>query len=149
MGEKLRSLKTSDPEFWAELCQDATASDLPDEGLSVPEDEQDLYDEDLPGDDSCTTIHEVVVDILEGDGKEGGLVPSNLAEDGGAEPVDINSGPVNNENLLTDDIPSTSEQKADAEPGIAGGKRKRTANRWYSVKNFIRHNDDEGSDIEL
>ena len=29
------------------------------------------------------------------------------------------------------------------------GKRKRTANRWYALKSFIRHNDDEGSDVDV
>ena len=40
MREKLRLLKTSDPEFWAELCNNLNTSNMPKEGEMVVEDEE-------------------------------------------------------------------------------------------------------------
>jgi hypothetical protein len=82
MREKLRSLKTSDPAFWAELCNDTP--NVPEEGENVVEDEE-INDDDSIGDDSAIGVAEVVAEVLKGsriDGKTDGLTLSNFAEDG-------------------------------------------------------------------
>ena len=137
MREKLRMLKTSDPTFWAELANDV-ASNVPKEGEIVVEDAE-IVDDDSVGDDSAIGIAEVVAEVLnskrgrEG-GKTDGLTLSNFAEDGGEEPTDSDSnpGPV----LTSDPGPSTGER----------GKRKRIANKWYPMKNFIRHDNEESDE---
>lgn len=155
MREKLRSLKTTDPTFWAELCNTAAvASNVPKEGETVVEDEE-VIDDDSGGDDSAIGIAEVVAEVLnsnEGgrvDSKTDGLVLSNFAEDGGelgevAPTNTSNPGPATGMNVLTSDPALSSEIGTSA----GGEKRKRIANKWYSTKNFIRH-DDEDSDSDV
>ena len=147
MREKLRSLKTTDAAFWAELCNDG-AFNVPKEGETVVEDEENMIedDSDLIGDDSAIGIAEVVAEVLnlkEGgwvNGETEGLVLLNFAEDGGEAPnypgpamniLTSNPGPSTRSEIIT-----TSERS----------KRKCTANKWYSMKNFIQH-DDDGSDV--
>jgi hypothetical protein len=60
MHEKLRSLKTDDPTFWAEL--NTVASNVPKEGETVVEDEETVED-DSAGDDSAIGIAEVVAEL--------------------------------------------------------------------------------------
>jgi hypothetical protein len=145
MREKLRSLKTSDPTFWAELCNNLNvASNVPKEGETVVEDEENIEDDSV-GDDSAIGISEVMAEVLNSkggrvDGKTDGLVLSNFAEDNGEAPADSdNPGPATN--VLTcdpgpSDIVTTSER----------GKRKRIANKWYPMKNFIRHDNEDSDD---
>ena len=148
MCKKLRSLKTTDPAFWAELCSGNVASDVPNEGETVVEDEEILEDGD-DGDDSAIGITEIVAEVLnlkEGgrvDGKTEGLMLSNLAEDGGEAPTN-NPGPAIN--VLTSN-PALSSEIVTTVTG-EGSKRKRIANKWYPMKNFIWH-DDEDSDSEI
>jgi hypothetical protein len=148
MREKLRSLRTTDPKFWAELCNDA-ASNVPKEGETIVEDEE-VIEDDLVGDDSAVGIAEVIAEVLnpkEGgrvDGEPDGLVLSNFAEDDG-EVSTNDPGPVMN--ILTSDPATTSSETVTTGSGERG-KRKRTANKWYSMKNFIRHDDSDDDELE-
>ena len=59
MHEKLRSLKTSDPAFWAELCNDMASNlNVPKEGEIVVEDacENLEIDDESIGDDSAIEV---------------------------------------------------------------------------------------------
>jgi hypothetical protein len=149
MREKLRSLKTTDPTFWAELCNDV-ASNVPKEGETVVEDEEVVEDDDSVGDDSAVGIAEVVAEVLklkEGsrtDGKTDGLTLSNFAEDDG-----LGEAPTNNPamNILTSNSDPATSSKIVTTVDSERGKRKRVANKWYPMKNFIRH-DDNDSDAD-
>jgi hypothetical protein len=149
MREKLRSLKASDPTFWAELCKDV-ATNVPKEGDTVLEDDITI-DDDSVGDDSAIGVAEVVAEVLNlnlkggrVDAKMSGLVLSNFAEDGGEAPMDnLNPGPSSSMNVLTSN-PGPSSEITTGERS----KRKHIANRWYPMKNFIRHDDDSEDSCE-
>ena len=66
---------------------------------------------------------------------------SNFAEDGGEAPN--YPGPAMNV-LTSDPGPST---RSEIITTSERSKCKRTANKWYSMKNFIQHDDDDGSDV--
>lgn len=160
--EKLRGLKTADSDFWNELTLDARHKDLPDANTTVEEDTIEAPgDFDDYGDDSSFSVSAVISEVMKGGaGREGGLVAQGLAEDEDAEPVesidmsfDINQPTDSSSHTLSPTVAATSSGEIGSLGVEAGkttsGKRKRTANRWYALKGFIRHNDNEGSDVEM
>lgn len=82
-------------------------------------------------------------------GKKTGLVLSNFAEDGGeAAEASTNSNPgpamrPRPTNVLTSDTTLSNEIVT------TGEKCKRTANKWYSMKNFEFRHDGEDSDDDI
>ena len=158
--EKLRGLKTADPEFWNELTLGTTQKDLPDANTTVEEDTIEAPgDFDDYGDDSSFSISAVISEVMKGAaGMEGGLIAQGLAEDEDAEPVesidmvvDIDQPTDSNLHTLPPAVGTSSGERnlGDKVRETTSGKRKRTANRWYALKSFIRHNDDEASDMEM
>jgi hypothetical protein len=156
--EKLRGLKTTDPEFWSELTLNTLHKDLPDSNTAIEEDTINAPgDVDDYGDDSSISVSTVISEVMKGGtGREGGLVPQELAEDEDVEPVETIDMAVGHT-----DSSSHAMAPAVETPGLSAkrslgdrmderrGKRKRTANKWYALKSFIRHNDDEDSDIDM
>jgi len=157
--EKLRGLKIADPDFWNELTLNAICENLPDSNTTIEEDTTvALGDFDDYGDDSSISISTVISEVMKGGaGREGGLVPQELAEDEDAEPVDsIDMGVAldqptdSGSHALAPAVEtSTAERSLGDRVGERKGKRKRMANRWYALKSFICHNDDEGSDVDV
>ncbi|KAF4617264.1 hypothetical protein D9613_005664 [Agrocybe pediades] len=144
--EKLRGLRTADPVFWEEL-NSAGERGLPAENTVVDEDmEADTLGGDELGDDSSYSVPEVINAVLNvGGGPEGQvgvLVPSNLAENGEAEPIEWADG------VGTSGTASGALFTENRNPADKLGKRKRVANRWYAVKDFIHHDDNDPSDQE-
>jgi len=146
----------ADPEFWNELTINKTHNDLPDSNTTVVEDAIEAPgDFDDYGDDSSISVSAVISDVLKGGaGRESRLVPKVLAEDEDAEPVETIDMEVDLDQIHDTDShalsPVVGRSSAD-EIGVSEitGKRKRTANRWYALKSFIRHNDDEGSEVDM
>jgi hypothetical protein len=154
--EKLRALKTEEPSFWSELTASMT-HDLP--GLnehSIEEDTEKDDDGDNHGDDSSLEMSTLLSALETGEvasnvfvGGNGGLVPQpeNEADDVEAEPVEVVVGESavgkDGDNDKTSAVPTTVESQQtikSASDGPSGrGKRQKFGNKWYDVKDFMRH----------
>lgn len=168
---KLQSLKKEDPQFWDELTMAKEDASLPEAGAVVAEDDMDaeLARNSGFGDDSSIKMVDVIratTGTLGGTswiaaGEGGGLVSMDLAEHEDEEPADVadKDGDGREERasgstagtfphlpkfpMSTVAADSTNEAKA-----TGRGKRKHMENKWYSNKNFIRHDDNNNSDVE-
>jgi hypothetical protein len=145
--KRLRDEESQNTEFWQELQARRTSRSLPSGTTKFAEDNEDQDDEGP--DDSDVSVAAVIADVankrkgrvarkpeLEG----GGLQSAGLAEDleAGAEPA-----------------PEDLELDANSEPAAGAGgdeeeegrsRRKRKQNRQYL--GWLRHDDDDGSDVE-
>ena len=167
--EKLRSLKAEDPMFWDELTMNKQDTNLPEPDADVPEDDMDaeLACDSGFGDDSSVTIADVVratTGALRStsrvaDREGGGLVPMDLAENEDEEPVGATNGDGDGRDEEAGGSTAAFPQLAEIPTSIivdstsavtatGRGKRKRTQNKWYSSKDFIRHDDNNDSDVE-
>jgi hypothetical protein len=132
--QKLRELKTTDPDFWNELTQktateaaDTTNDDVPeDEDISEPLFEDDS---DLPCDVIIARVHGSIPTGTTST-PDGNLVSTAVAEslDAGDETESLGIAGESSENAL------------------GRGKRKVTKNKLYH--SFWRHNDGDASDCE-
>ena len=170
--KKLRDLKVENPAFWNELSVQTVApdSDLPAPNEIVPEDTLYEGDGDKYGDDSSIGLATVVKAVISegavvlkavGIREDGGLVQEAFAEDGDneephwQEPADLNgSGKVDKKlGVHTGDIDSShldtrTNTATNNFPEQQGrGRRKKVSNKQFA--NFIRHDDNEDSDIEI
>lgn len=162
--KKLRDLKVEDPTFWNELSGEGVASDLPAPNEDVPEDASDEGDVDEYGDDSSIGLATVVRAVVNegaaalkaavGIREDGGLVREAFAEDDNEEPADLIDGMVDNQLGVHTGVDSDSHMGT--RTNTAGennlqkegrGRRKKTSNKQFS--NFIRHDDNEDSDIDM
>jgi hypothetical protein len=161
--KKLRDLKVEDPAFWNELVVETVASDLPAPNEIVPEDTIDEGDDDEYGDDSSIGLAIVVKAVVDegtaalkavGIREDGGLVREAFAEDDNEAPADLIDGMVDKKQRIhTGDIDGShlgtrTNTAADNSPEHQGhGRRKKISNKQFA--NFIRHDDNEDSDIEM
>jgi len=141
--EKLRNLKTDNPEFWAELSMEKEDTSLPAPDDVVPEDVVDIEEDDNHGDDSSIPISAVIGAVVTGKGtKDGCLVSQDLAGDDNEAPVDGIDG--QDEDSLGIHTTVSEEASHSAVSGIqppaekGRGKRTKISNKWYTVKSFIR-----------
>jgi hypothetical protein len=132
--QKLCNLKTTDPEFWAELTQ-RTGPVLEVPGETVVED--DDMTEPLFEDDSDLPCEMIVASVL-GSGPAGVVSTSNgdMVSTAAAKSIDNTEMEMPNHDC-------------DVDVGVGDlgrGKRKRTNNKLYD--SFWQHNDNDGSDQE-
>ena len=159
--KKLRDLKVEDPTFWNDLSVQTVASDLPTPNEAVPEDTLDEGDNDEYGDDSSIGLAAVVKAVVDegsavqkavGIREDGGLVRDVFAEDDSNEepqevPADLIGGKVDEKHGAIDGS-HTDARTNTATPEQQGrGRRKKVSNKQFT--NFIRHDDNEDSDIEM
>jgi hypothetical protein len=141
-------MKHTDPEFWEELTNGQSQLPNPSTTENCPEDNQpdDTHFEDVVADDSELPMSILIAAMTGselpenvGVGESGGLV--SLAE---AEDIDIEQ-----ENASAEaDQPNLDERHEPKEEGR--GKRRKTANKYYSSVAFWRHNDkDDWKDDSL
>lgn len=143
--EALRHLRDTNAPFWQELTAPRTHDAKLNVGDNVVEDldqiESDVENEDL--DDSDISVKTVLRVAHQGElstrrqghiskHKNGGLTTISAAERLDELPVAEVEG---------------NTEEVDAR-GAGRGKRKKTANRLYSLSDFAPHWDNEGSDIE-
>lgn len=147
--------------FWNELSAETVASDLPASNEVVPEDTMDQGDHDEYGDDSSiglATVVKAVVDkhaaVLKTVGirEDGGLVRETLAEDNNEEPGDLIDGM--DQTVANKVHNSRAQMRAHTNVTIGNlpeeqgrGRRIKISNKQFA--NFIRHDDDEHSDVEV
>ena len=151
--EKLRTLKTEEPVFWGELTASMT-HDLPCLEEQAEEDKEKTVDDDDKGDDSSLEMSTVLSTLVTGEvarnvsvGGNGGLVSQNEADDVEAEPVEVVGECANGDFDKTLAVPTTVENlnqqaKSGSSTDQAGkrrGKRQKFGNKWYDVKDFMRH----------
>jgi hypothetical protein len=150
--EKLRTLKAEEPLFWNELTANTTHH-LPGLKEHLEEDKEKIDDEDDKGDDSSLEMSAVLSTLVTGEvagnvsvGSSGGLVSQNEADDVEAEPVEV-VGCADGDSDKTSAVPTTVESQQ-TKSGLSGeqadsekrrGKRQRFGNKWYDVKDFMRH----------
>ena len=154
--EKLRTLKKEEPLFWDELSASKTHN-LPGSEEHIEEDEERLDDEDDKGDDSSLEMSAVLSAVVTGEvarnvsvGGNGGLVSQNEADDVEAEPVEV-VGQADGDTIdKTSAVPTTvTVESQQTKSGLSGeqaessekrrGKRQKFGNKWYDVKDFMRH----------
>ena len=151
--EKLRTLKKEEPLFWDKLSASKTHN-LPGSEEHIEEDEERLDDEDDKGDDSSLEMSAVLSAVVTGEvarnvsvGGNGGLVSQNEADDVEAEPVEV-VGQADGDK--TSAVPTTvTVESQQTKSGLSGeqaessekrrGKRQKFGNKWYDVKDFMRH----------
>lgn len=144
--DKLRNIRTTDPDFWNELTQhssDTTLADLPASGNEqLPEDMETEFDkadttlEDEDADDSDLPISTLINTLITTDG--------NLPLKVGARRNGTLTSIAESENFDLVIEPTSAELPV-AEGSGGRGKRVRRPNQLYSE--FWRH-DDEDSDNE-
>lgn len=141
MQEKLRRLRITNNPFWEELMRVNPRHQRPTVGGIVVEDIMENPDDEYEMDDSAVSLCNVMAathrkkqpQMRHGrvaTHKNGGLISAADAE-------------------TLDEVPEllkTGEVQAAGEEGR--GKRKRTANKMYSLAHFTRHWDNDLSDIE-
>jgi hypothetical protein len=136
MQEELRSLREKDPAFWKELTTPNPRYAEPEVGEIVAEDILPDLDDEEELDDTDVSLREVIAATHheEGPAKRRGRVVND--ERGGLTTV------ADAEQL--DELPLA----VDGGEEEGRGKRKKRPNRLYSLVDFARHWDNEGSDIE-
>ncbi|KAF8173665.1 hypothetical protein BJ912DRAFT_859179 [Pholiota molesta] len=156
--DKLRNLKTTDPEFWNELTSNKE-EDLPAPEEIIPEDTTiDDGDAENLGDDSSIPLPVVIRSTMQEDNvgggviesMHGGLVSSRLAEKD-EEPIDAIDGPAAADTDVRTVVAGEAANVAmpsGSSTGNGTGKRRRFANTRYTLKDFIRHDDNDASDAE-
>ena len=137
---KLRTLKNSDPDFWAELTCKRAQDLVPPDDVHQPEDNATsglvVVDDDVGVDDSDVTM-EVLLESMAGRGIPEGFI---LTEEGGI------SSNANAEGLDEDDVTIVQGIGGDVEADETQrgrGKRRKTANRLYNSKDFWRYNESD------
>ena len=159
--KKLSDLKVEDPAFWNELSAETVASDLPTSNEIIPEDTMDQGDHNKYGDDSSiglATVVKAVVDkhvaVLKTVGiwKDGSLVQEMLAEDNNEEPGDLIDGM--DQTVVNKVHNSHAQMHAHTNVTIGNlpeeqghGRRIKISNKQFA--NFICHDDNEHSDVEV
>jgi len=134
--QKLCDLKTTDPDFWAELTQKATVKLIVHPNEVVAEDEDTV--DPLFKDNSDLPCEAIITNIT--DSSPAGVASTSNGDmmlTAAAESLD------DNEMEIPDDS-SMGTGKLD----LGCGKRKRTANKLYNTNSFWRHNNDDTSDQE-
>jgi hypothetical protein len=156
--QQLRDLKTTDPDFYKELIREQFETHLPAPDDHVNEDDiiEDT-DFDIEGDNSSIGVRAVVADVIGANedqgtkrGEEGGLLQATMAEDEEQEPINPIEPPMMEGVNVTHAVKTLADVSAQANSGTTGemghSKRSRKPNQHYAA--FIRHNDDESSDVD-
>jgi hypothetical protein len=144
-------MKDTDPEFWNELTMKTTnLVSLPDENMTTPEDEcllaAELEDEDL--DDSEVPTKTVIAMVLDKKvpkgtaARQSGSLMSNRAAES-LDDIDEDAGESSKAGMSGG---RASVATAEEMGAMGPGKRKRMANTLY--REFWRHHDGDGSDVE-
>ena len=137
--QKLRDLKSSDPEFWAELARKTTPDHNTEITAAADDDNEDFVEDDenidpLFEDDSDLPCNVVIASVL-------GQQPRHVTATANGDLVSTRVAEyIDNEEL------SVVKQKHETDLGHS--KRKKITNKLYSSKSFWRHNDNEASDSE-
>ena len=141
---KLRTLKNSDPEFWAELTCKRAQDLIPPDDVHQPEDNvtSGLFgiDDDVGVDDSDVTMDVLIESIASRRSIPEGFI---LTEAGGiASNADAEGLDEDNVTTLVTTIQGVGGDMGDDEKR-GRGKRRKTANRLYNSKDFWRYNDSD------
>jgi len=129
-------LKTTDPDFWAELTQKATVKLIVHPNEVVAEDEDTV--DPLFEDDSDLLCEAIIANVT-------GSSPAGVASTSNGDMMSTAAA----ESLDDDEMEIPDDSSAETgELDLGRGKRKRTANKLYNTKSFWRHNDDDTSDQE-
>jgi hypothetical protein len=148
--EKLRTLKTEEPVFWGELTA-STTHDLPGREEHAEEDKEKIDDDNDKGDDSSLEMSALLSTLVTGEvarnvsiGGDGGLVSQNEANDVEAEPVEVVGECANGDIDKTMAIPTTAVENQQTSGSSSTreqgrGKRQKFGNKWYDIKEFMRH----------
>jgi hypothetical protein len=139
MQERLRQLRTKNDPLWIELTSPDACHLRPVTGAIEAEDIVNLVDDEETLDDSDVSIKDVLAathrkPISTQQGKRRVLT----AENGGLLAA------VDAENI--EELPV--EEGENEQEDVGRGKRRKTANRLYSLADFERHWDSEASDAE-
>jgi hypothetical protein len=140
-------MKQTDPEFWKELTK-GQSQNLPNATEILLEDSQtnDTHIEDVVADDSELPMPILIAAMT------GGELPENVGvrENGGlvsfAEAEDIDIEPESEIASVDADSADSRPNLDDSEPGLnekGRGKRRKTANKYYSSVAFWQHNDED------
>jgi hypothetical protein len=149
--EKLRNLKADNPAFWSELSMEKEDTTLPAADDNVLEDAVDVEEDDSHGDDSSIPLSAVVNAVISGEG-DSGLVSQDLAGDDNEAPADEIDGQDDKDLEIHTTVSEEASNSAvsSAQPPAEGrGKRTKISNKWYTVKSFIRHNDDDDWRVDI
>ena len=162
--DRMRRLRTEDPEFWKELDEGRVQIPRPDE--QVFEDAPPAEEDDA-GDDSSVPLEAVIASVITGQTMDGvvecnggGLTLGGSAEEDEEEPsIQVVRKAAGNKELptsvISEDVTDKCVEPCGTEVGShdgnsgGQGKRKKLANRMYSSSSFWHHNDNEASDAEI
>ena len=118
---------------------------LPAADDNVPEDAIDVKEDDSYGDDSSISLSAVVDTVISGKG-DGGLVSQDLAGNDNEAPVDEINGQDDKDlevHMTVSEEALNSAVSSAQSPAEGRGKRTKISNKWYTVKSFICHNDND------
>jgi hypothetical protein len=151
--EKLRNLKADNPGFWSELSMEKEDTTLPVADNNVPEDAVDVEEEDSYGDDSSIPLSAIVDTVISGKG-DSGLVSQDLARDDNKAPADEIDGQDDKDLGVHTTVSKEASNSVVSSmqppwPAEGQGKRMKISNKWYTVKSFIHHNDDDDWRIDI
>ena len=137
-------MKDTDPEFWNELTSKRSQDLAPDEEDTQPEDDEPTDDNEIlaASDDSDIPISVVIEAIVKQSCPNGTLMrPDGTLKSGAA------AERFEDEDELADDADSEGDRAQEEASELGRGKRRRTANKFYT--GFWRHKDNEVSDEDF